>query len=103
MAMAGKATAVDVLRGLKRRFDRCRRQYAPWLPWKLDEALSVGVNPTLPLLQDMLLLPPPAPVPGDELGTIKGALYELEDLLDDLDEHAGVRRRPGGRPTWKVS
>nr|ALO70144.1 NBS-LRR-like resistance protein [Oryza sativa] len=99
--MAGKATAVDVLRGLKRRFDRCRRQYAPWLPWKLDEALSVGVNPTLPLLQDMLLLPPPAPVPGDELGTIKGALYELEDLLDDLDEHAGVRRRPGGRPTWK--
>uniref|UniRef100_A0A0E0QPW5 Uncharacterized protein n=1 Tax=Oryza rufipogon TaxID=4529 RepID=A0A0E0QPW5_ORYRU len=100
MAMAGKATAVDVIRGLKRRVDRCRRQYAPWLPSKLDEALGLGVNPTLSLLLDMLLLPLPPPVPDDELGAIKAALYELEDLLDDLDEHAGVRRRPG-RPTWK--
>lgn len=102
MAMAGKATAVDVIRGLKRRVDLCRRQYAPWLPSKLDEALGLGVNPTLSLLLDMLLLPLPPPVPDDELGAIKAALYELEDLLDDLDEHAGVRRRPG-RPTWKVS
>uniref|UniRef100_A0A0D3H5B8 Uncharacterized protein n=1 Tax=Oryza barthii TaxID=65489 RepID=A0A0D3H5B8_9ORYZ len=65
--MAGKATAVAAL----------------------DEALSVGVNPTLSLLLDMLLLPLPPPVPDDELGAIKAALYELEDLLDDLDDHAG--------------
>uniref|UniRef100_A0A0E0LZX6 Uncharacterized protein n=1 Tax=Oryza punctata TaxID=4537 RepID=A0A0E0LZX6_ORYPU len=104
MAMGGKATAIDVICGLKRRVD-CG-QYAPWLPSKLDEGLSKDVERTLSLLLNMLLAPVPdeEEQPFDELGAcmsaIKVALYELENLLDDLDEHGSVRRRPG-RPTWK--